>query len=120
MSKLFTKWAEITHRSELSYRFRRSIMILLRRGVGLLVRDGADASVQELWSQYQECCARSMIGASVLDVGCAFGEHSDEVLKLWNARRYTGADVSIGLVRDAKLRYSALDFIAADGNSLPL
>jgi len=60
-----------------------------------------------------------MAGATVLDVGCGPGEHSHEVLRLWNAAWYAGVDVSVGMVRDAKLRYPALDFIAADGCSLP-
>jgi ubiquinone/menaquinone biosynthesis C-methylase UbiE len=96
------------------------MMEWLRRGIGLVVKDGADTSIQELWSRYQACCVSVMTDASVLDVGCAFGEQSDEVLGLWHARRYTGADLSVGLVRDAKLRYSSLDFIAADGCFLPL
>ncbi len=96
------------------------MMHLLRSGMGLLLGDEADRSERELWSRYHACCASAMTNASVLDVGCAFGEHSDEVLRLWNARWYTGADVSVGIVRDGKLRYPALDFIAADGNFLPL
>jgi len=60
-----------------------------------------------------------MEGATVLDVGCGPGEHSDEVLKLWNAAWYAGVDLSVGMVRDAKLRYPAGNFIAADGCLLP-
>jgi len=94
-------------------------MYSLRRALGLVLRDEADKTVQELWSQYQTCCTRVMAGTTVLDVGCGPGEHSDEVLKLWNAKCYVGVDISVGMVRDAKLRYPALDFIAADGCSLP-
>jgi SAM-dependent methyltransferase len=94
-------------------------MYSLRRAFGLVLRDEADKAVQELWSQYQACCTKVMAGATVLDVGCGPGEHSHEVLRLWNAAWYAGVDVSIGMVRDAKLRYPALDFIAADGCSLP-
>lgn len=120
MKRLFTKWAEITHRSARSYGVRKFVMRQLRRGMSLVPGDHADASQAELWSQYQACCAGAMTGLSVLDVGCAFGEHSDEVLTLWKARQYTGADLSVGLVRDGKLRYPDLDFIAADGLALPL
>jgi SAM-dependent methyltransferase len=94
-------------------------MYLLRRALGLVFRDEADKKVQELWSQYQACCTRVMDGATVLDVGCGPGEHSHEVLRLWNAAWYAGVDVSVGMVRDAKLRYPAVNFIAADGCSLP-
>jgi SAM-dependent methyltransferase len=91
----------------------------LRRALGLILRDEADTAVQELWSQYQACCNKVMDGANVLDVGCGPGEHSHEVLKLWNAEWYVGVDVSVGMVRDAKLQYPAVDFIAADSCSLP-
>lgn len=94
-------------------------MCALRRALGLVLRDETDKTAQKFWSQYQACCTRIMAGATVLDVGCGPGEHSDEVLKLWNAKCYVGADISIGMVGDAKLRYPAVDFLTADGSSLP-
>jgi ubiquinone/menaquinone biosynthesis C-methylase UbiE len=61
-----------------------------------------------------------MSGAKVLDIGCGPGEHSEEVLKLWKARSYSGTDISAGMVRDAKRKYPKLSLFVADSCALPL
>jgi len=119
MRSFLAKWAELTHRSARSYSFRRSLMYSIRRVLGLVLRDEADKKVQELWSQYQTCCTKIIAHGTVLDVGCGIGEHSTEIIKLWKAKSYFGVDISAGMVKDAKRRYPTVDFIAADGCSLP-
>lgn len=120
MANIFAKWARATHASAAAYDVRRLLMAAIRRIVGRVLGDDADEALQEMWSQYQACCAQVMAGGSVLDVGCGPGEHSSEVLGLWQAIRYAGVDVSVGMVVDAKRRYPSLSFIAADSCLLPL
>jgi ubiquinone/menaquinone biosynthesis C-methylase UbiE len=120
MTKVFARWAELTHGSAASYDCRRSLMAAARWLVGRVSGDHADAAVREMWSYYEACCSEVMAGASVLDIGCGPGEHSEEVLRSWHAGRYAGIDVSVGMVRDASRRYPGIDFIAADTRCLPL
>jgi SAM-dependent methyltransferase len=120
MTRVFAWWAERTHGSLALYDFRRSLMATMRRLVGRIIGDDADDAVQEMWSRYQACCTSVMAGASVLDVGCGPGEHSEEVLKSWHAARYAGIDLSVGMVRDARRRYPEIDFVAANACQLPL
>jgi SAM-dependent methyltransferase len=95
-------------------------MYSIRRVLGIFLKDRADISAQEFWSKYQACCTKIMVHGAVLDVGCASGEHSNEIIQLWGAKSYVGLDMSVGMVKGAKRRYPTVDFIVADGCSLPL
>jgi len=94
-------------------------MSSLRYLIGLLSADTADVEVQQVWSQYRACCGQVMTGSTVLEVGCGLGEHSMELLEFGHAKWYAGLDLSTGLIKNAKLQYKSLDFLAGDGCLLP-
>lgn len=58
------------------------------------------------------------VTGNVLDVGCGTGALLR--LKVWPAVRYTGLDVSAGMIAEAKARYPRAEFIQASVESAPL
>jgi ubiquinone/menaquinone biosynthesis C-methylase UbiE len=94
-------------------------MTLLRQLVKRLLRYD-DQSLMRFDQVWQDWYRQTMGDASVLDVGCGTGSHSEEVLKFGRARRYIGIDISTGLVTSATHSFPQHVFCVGDSCHLPL
>ena len=56
---------------------------------------------------------------SILDVGCAAGGFYNIFRSIEPSIRYTGVDFSLEMVREAKICFPGIAFVASDGGALP-
>jgi ubiquinone/menaquinone biosynthesis C-methylase UbiE len=113
------RWDVLTHKSVRLYRFRQRCVMEPFKWLARSTPWYDENLVSQFKRLESDTWKKYMGGASLLEVGCGPGDYGTQAAGKYGARRYLGLDVSFGMLRDAKKRNPAHDFLAGDIAALP-